>query len=133
MRDMDADMFDMFGADKEVFKICEMGYGASYIRDGKIYACGGVYPMWSGVGQCWMIAAKDYKKYKLNIARYMREVIEVAGNQFGFKRIQGTVRANHHEAVKFLEWMKFKKEGTLRRYGYNGQDHIMYSRVTDVI
>jgi len=133
MRTMDADMFNMFGSDPEVFKICEAGYGATYTRDGKIYACGGVYPVWKGVGQAWMIASGDYKKYKLNIGRYMKMAIDTAQKHFQFKRVQGTVRADHGEAADFLEWAGFEREGLLKCYGYNGQDHIMYARIDNGI
>ncbi len=129
MRTMDADMFNMFGSDPAVFKICEKGYAATYTRNGKIIACGGVYPIWEGVGQCWMIASKDYMKYWLNVGRYMRLTIDTAAKQFGFKRVQGTVRPDHGVAADFLEWAGFEREGLLKSYGYNGQDHIMYARV----
>lgn len=131
MRPMDHDMFNMFGGDPEVFKICEKGYGATYTRDGKIIACGGVYPLWEGVGQCWMIASNNYKEHGLNVGRYMRLAIDTAQKQFGFKRVQGTTRADHGDAIDFLEWAGFKREGLLKNYGYNGKDHIMYARIAE--
>lgn len=132
-RKIDADIFQMYGNEPELFKECEKGSAITYVRDNEIIGCGGVFPLWKNVGQCWMIACCDYKKYWLNAGRYMLWTINAAFKTFDLNRIQGTARANHKEAIKFLKWANFKEEGTLKSYGANGEDHIMFARLNNVI
>ena len=133
MRSIDRDLFAMRGSNKEIFKVCEQGYGATYIRNGEVIGCGGVFPLWEGVGQCWMTASQDYKKHWLSVARYMKTVIDVSFKLFNFHRIQGTTKASYTEGIKFLEWAGFEREGELKGYGVDKENHIMYARLNNVI
>ncbi|MEA2035994.1 MAG: GNAT family protein [Nanoarchaeota archaeon] len=130
---------DIFDKDKHIIDLYSYAsdevlgtMGVAYIRGGKVIGCGGVAPLWEGVGQSWMVCGKDYMKYWVSVGRLMIDTIESAFTVFNLRRIQGTTEVDNEVSIRFHEWAGYKKEGILKAYGSDGSDHIMFARLRDV-
>jgi len=100
------------------------------VSDEGIVACGGIVPLWRGVGEGWAITSELLAQYRLSFAkatlRYMGQVIE----ELKLERIQAVVMEGHIESMKWLEWMGFKQEGMMRKY-IGGGNYIRYAWVKE--
>ena len=47
----------------------------------------------------------------------------------GVTRVQSTIRSGHPHLVKWMRLLGFEYEGTLKGFGLNGDDYMIYARV----
>lgn len=109
-------------------------YRNSYtaLWNGKIVGVGGISILWSGVGELWLILAKDSKRDGMNgvialdaIRKKVDEIIE----ENKIVRAQATVRLDFPKGIKMLESFGFQREGCLRRYTPDGCSVYRYARI----
>jgi hypothetical protein len=93
-----------------------------------IIGAAGISPLWSGVGQAWIIPGEFMPKYKLWAIRAMKEGIDEYAHHMNVWRIQTFVRdrADHRRLVEMLD---FRHEGTMLQYGPNREDYHIYARI----
>lgn len=92
--------------------------------------CGGVVDIWNGMGEMWMILNKDLDGCKFEIIRTIRyEVDNLFDTQY--HRLQATIDCANDAAIRFVEWLGFKREGVLRKYSHDRKDYYMYARVKE--
>lgn len=95
--------------------------------EGEIIGCAGIKTLWPGVGEGWGVPGA-------NIKQYGHEVLAIAAIKLeelllGFTRVQCLVREGFETGIRFAEYLGFEHEGTLRKYGVNGETYRMYARV----
>ena len=98
--------------------------------DGEIAGCAGIMIMWPGVGEAWILfnheLAKKHKKDAYEIVlRHLLVIIE----EKKLHRVQAHCNTNLPHAVKYLEGLGFKREGTMGKYDEEGNDHYLYAMV----
>jgi RimJ/RimL family protein N-acetyltransferase len=49
--------------------------------------------------------------------------------ELGLTRVHATIRADFHNAEKWIKIVGFEKEGVMRNYGPDGEDHILFAKV----
>lgn len=98
--------------------------------NGHLVVSGGIYPIWDGMAEAWLIPSDEMPRYKLKMIKILREHIDLITAEDGLRRLQATVRADYPVALRFIEFMGFKKEGLMKNFGPDGTDHFMYARVT---
>jgi hypothetical protein len=105
--------------------------GVAYtgIGEGKVYAMFGVYEYWKGCAEAWLIPSKHIGRKTLSFHRTALQFFELAANELGIKRLQFTIHSENVPAVKWAERCYFDFEGTMRRYGPDGKDYKIYSRL----
>lgn len=87
--------------------------------------CGGIVANEFGAGVLWAFLSTEAGPHMLRITRFVRRMVLLAG----LRRLEATSAATHTEGCRWLELMGFEREGRLRHYGFDGTDHILYSRV----
>ena len=98
------------------------------IDNGHLVVAGGIFPIWNGMGEAWLIPSDNIPKYKLKIIKTLRNHIDTITAEDDLHRLQATVRDDFDIAKRFIEFLGFEREGTLKNYGPDKTDHIMYSR-----
>lgn len=79
-----------------------------------------------GVWEVWMFGTDDFDKAIFPLMRWCRkEANDILTNCRGH-RLQAQSRASHTEAHKLIRAMGGIEETTLRRYGKDGSDYIMF-------
>ena len=105
-------------------------YAYAVCIDGKPLTCFGVIPVWPHVAEIWMIPDKNMmQQYKTKFHKGAFKFMLTTAKQLNLHRIHCTVKANNARAIKWIEKMRFKKEGVCRQYGPDKVDYIMYARL----
>ncbi len=97
----------------------------------EVIACAGVLIPWEGFGEFWMIPGVLVPKYKKSVWKEAKLFIKDSRERFNLRRIQATIRENDQRAIRWIERLGFQKEGLLRCFGMDGENHFMYARVND--
>tara|TARA_B100000470_G_scaffold200007_1_gene171383 strand:- start:172 stop:639 length:468 start_codon:yes stop_codon:yes gene_type:complete len=105
------------------------GHSVSVVRNGYLLGAGGIFPIWDGLGEAWVLPSTTVQNHKRMFVKLIRENMERMGDEFAFRRIQATARADAPKARRFLEFLGFEREGLLRAYGPDGADHILFAKI----
>ena len=99
------------------------------IINGKPIAAGGVFHLWDGVAEGWVLATKEIFKYPIFCAKHIKNRTEIIINTHNIKRLQTSVKADCQMALRFAGWLGLKPEGKMIGYGPDGSDFIRYARI----
>lgn len=94
----------------------------------EIVCCGGIQEIMPKVGEAWMMFSLTGRKY-ISAFKVAKDLLRKS--KIKFRRIQATADPVNDIYKRFLEHLGFIYEGTLRRYGVNGQDMRMYSIIRE--
>jgi RimJ/RimL family protein N-acetyltransferase len=103
--------------------------GVTVRNDGVIVGVGGINWYWEGVGEAWVILAKDAKPVTAyrSILRMFKSLLK----NHEWRRVQAVVRASWTKANRMAERLGFQREGLMKNYCPNGEDAVMYAIVKD--
>lgn len=93
-------------------------YGQSFSlldNNNLVIAMGGIVAKWPGVGIAWIAAQEELNPYRFIFAKNVKKELNRIAFEVGYHRIETTVRTDFPEAVKFIEWLGFDKEGLLKQ------------------
>ena len=105
------------------------GIAYTGISQGKVYAMFGVYEFWKGSAEGWLIPSKNLRQKTIPFHRTALRFFELAAERMRIKRLQFTIHSQNVQALKWAERCYFDFEGTMRRYGPDGSDYKIYSRL----
>lgn len=95
-------------------------------HDGKALVLSGYYQLSPGVLQFWMLFNKDAKDHAKFIIREFRKMLDRELHKQGVHRVQTLIYKGIKRDAKFAEAFGFEKESTLKSFGPNKEDFIMY-------
>jgi RimJ/RimL family protein N-acetyltransferase len=98
------------------------------ICEGKIVACAGIQPLWSGVGEAWIAVCPDAHLYT-GLPGAIKDILEYVEKVNAFHRVQASVRADDLVALRLDRWLGFQAEGIMRKFGPDEADYIRLARV----
>ena len=99
------------------------------IGHGQIQLIWGVRPFFEKTAEVWMLPGKNIDRYAVSLLRCARQMLKQVMKEHGFERLQITVRQQNVTAYKFAKALYFEDEGLLRKYGPEGADYIIMSRI----
>lgn len=104
------------------------GHGFTLIDRGYPILCGGIRPVWNGVGEAWVFTGKrlDDKPIKYCKAFFAKSLDMVKDHKY--HRIQASVRKDFETAQRFAKWWGLQKEGLMTGWGPDGSDYFMMAR-----
>ena len=114
---------------KYAFFLKEIGMSFTGLVNNKPIAAGGVFHLWDGVAEGWVLATKDIYKYPIFCAKHIKQRTEIILKANKIKRIQTSVKADCDVALRFAKWLGFKKEGLMESYGPDGSDFVRFARI----
>jgi len=114
---------------KYVVAVEEIGMSFTGLVNKKPIAAGGVNHLWDNVAEGWVIASKEIWKYPITCARAIKVRTDYLATNNNIKRIQTGVKADCKKAIRFAEWLGFKREGLMKKYGPDGSDYYLYAKV----
>ena len=91
----------------------------------------GFYEIWPGVAEGWMVPSNRIERNPIVIGKAGRAVFYHIGPSMQLRRLQFMVRSSHLQAVRFAEFVKFRREATLKEYGPEGDDYHIFVRFYD--
>lgn len=99
------------------------------VDDGHLVLSAGIFEVWEAMGEAWLLPSQRLLEKPLRAIRVVKPRFEQIIERHGFRRVQATAHADFLRGQRFLEWLGFEQEGRLRKYGPDGADHIIYSRI----
>lgn len=95
--------------------------------DGRVVACGGFFPLWSGNVRAWAVIAADIGGHgMLALTRAVRRAMAVSDA----RRIEVEVDTVFPQAHRWVRMIGgFEWEGTMRKYSPDGRDCDRYAMV----
>lgn len=114
---------------KYVVDIEDVGMSFTGLLNNKPIAAGGICYLWDGVAEGWVLASRDIFKYPIFCAKTIKRRTDLLAKNNKLKRIQTAVKADSDTAIRFAEWLGFKREGLMKNYGPDGSDHYLYAKV----
>jgi hypothetical protein len=117
---------------KEQF-IKESVFGKSFSiyesQSGLVLACATLIRMRKHSAVLNMILDTHFVKYTKEFIYVLRESSVYYMKELGLTRVHATIRADFHNAEKWIKIVGFEKEGVMRNYGPDGEDHILFAKV----
>nr|BAR34694.1 putative acetyltransferase [uncultured Mediterranean phage uvMED] len=114
---------------KYAYYLKEVGMSFTGLVNNKPIAAGGVFPLWDGVAEGWVLATKDIFNYPIFCAKHIKKRTEIIIKTNHIKRLQTSVKADCELALRFASWLGLKPEGLMKGYGPDGSDFIRYARI----
>ena len=105
------------------------GHAITVLLHGTPAACFGSVSIWKGLEEMWCLLEERARKYPLamtKIAIAYRDFRVIAGN---LRRLQLNVRCSDQRAFRWAKAIGFEPEAKMRRYGPDGSDFYLMSRV----
>jgi hypothetical protein len=100
------------------------------IANGVPVACGGILPLWKGVGEAWIVSSPLVEKYPITFAKVVWKKLKLLIEIMDLERVQTMVDCNHKVSQEWVKRMGFKKEGKMSKY-IGGRDFYRYALVKE--
>ena len=114
---------------KYTYFLKEVGMSFTGLVDNKPIAAGGVFHLWDGVAEGWVLATKEIYKYPVFCAKHIKKRTEMLIKNNNIKRLQTSVKADCEMAIRFAKWLGLQPEGVMKHYGPDGADFIRFARI----
>lgn len=101
----------------------------AWIED-RVVAIIGVDLKWKGVAEAWAFLGDEALDHPVALSRGALRWLHWIIEDLQLWRVQTDVEHGHEEARRWLLFLGFTYEGTMRRYGYTGKHHDLYARLT---
>lgn len=105
------------------------GHAITALLHGQPAACFGSVHVWKGVEEMWCLMEERARRYRLSmtkIAIAYRDFRVISGN---LHRLQLTVKCDDQRALRWAAAIGFTLEGQMKRYGPDGSDFYLMSRI----
>ena len=101
-----------------------VGPAKTLIIDDKIIGCGGIEPVWRGVGDAWLLLSRYLFEYPIAVGKHCKKMLPEMSRSF--HRVQALVLADFVKGVQFVNALGFEYEGIMKSYGPNREDFLRY-------
>ena len=106
---------------------CLSAYTA--MQESRVFMIGGVYGLWENVGEAWFMMSKYAYDMPRSAAKYSSLLLDHVEEENNLQRIQASVHAGDKQAIRYVEWLGFQKEGLMKKFGPDGSDYYRFARV----
>jgi len=113
-----------------VAKNLAQGPAFTGLIDGEILACGGILPLWKGVGEAWVVTSLLVNQYPLSFAKTIWRKLKEIIIEHQFERVQTVIDADYVISQRWAERMGFEYEGLMRKY-IGGRKFYRYAWVRE--
>ena len=106
----------------------EKGQAFTGVTKNNVYAMFGVWPLWDGVMEAWLLPAKDIEDVTVTFHRVSHRFFNYCIKKKQLVRLQTWVCTENVLAIRWIEKMLFKREGRAIKYGPDSKDYFLYAR-----
>ena len=105
--------------------------GLSYtlLCDNQPVLSGGIYPLWNGVAEGWVISSKRVFDYKIKSASAIKKRLDLLCTNNKIWRLQTSVKEDFKTGIRFAEWLGLKKEGLMTMYGPDKTNYYRMAKI----
>jgi len=130
LRPFDRAHFDTIPDYRErLLAITQAGLSKTAVVDGDMVCSFGVVELWPGVAEAWMLTSYNVERFPISLTRGARRYFDHIYSDLKLHRLQIMVDCRNVIAIKWAKALKLTEEGTLRGYGPDGSDHLVFAKV----
>ena len=119
-------LYGNYANEESLFALEDNPYSTTLIDENKeVIAIGGAIEVWENRAHLWFIIDPNAKQQFFKIHNAVNRYIAA----LPFRRVEAIVEVDFVQGNRWMPLLKFEREGLLRRYGIDGKDMIMYSRI----
>lgn len=104
-------------------------FATTFLHENTILGCAGIAEINENTGELWFMLSSLIDDYKKTLVGYSRSVFNAWWENSGYNRFQVIIPADRVRQLRFAEWLGMEREGVMRGYGSNGEDHVILARV----
>ena len=116
---------------KYAYYLKEVGMSFTGIVNNEPIAAGGIFPLWEGVAEGWVLATSKIHQHPIALSKVIRQRTDMMCKNYNIKRLQTSVKADSKIAKRFAEWLGLEQEGLMKHYGPDGSDYYRYARIIE--
>ena len=90
---------------------------------------GGIYPLWDGVAEGWVLTSKRVFDHKIKAASSVKKRLDLLCTNNKIWRLQTSVKEDFTTGVRFAEWLGLKKEGLMKMYGPDKTNYYRMAKI----
>ena len=94
---------------KYAYYLKEVGMSFTGMLDNKPIAAGGVFPLWDGVAEGWVLATKEINNYPITFSKVIKFRCDMLLKNNSIKRFQTSVKADCDVAIRFAKFLGLKE------------------------
>lgn len=114
---------------QRVDEVAGAGPSATVMKQEEIVGSVGMVPFWDGMAEVWAVVSRHVMKAKVHFHKASANLMDHFVNKLQLNRVQAAVIADHPKALCWVMRLGFKPEGTMKKYGPNGNDYVMCSKI----
>lgn len=88
--------------------------------------CGGIAPMWEGLGQAWALVSPVAKRHPITVTRFATRSLQKQAADGGYRRVETTVLSSDSRARVWTIQIGFVWDGEAPLYGPNGEQFTRF-------
>lgn len=100
----------------------------TFVSRGRVVCIAGFHCLWPGVLEGWIFPSRFLFDCPVLYARVIKRYVDSISKGFNCHRFQAYAVDNPTQE-RWMRFLGFEKEGTLRQFGHDKQDFCMYARV----
>jgi len=102
----------------------------SILNDTTLICIAGVNYLRQGVGEVWLIPSVDVDNHKYGFYKAVRWLVDKYLLEYKkLHRLEMAVKADWEKGLKWAKSIGFSREGFMKKWCKDQQDHILYARV----
>ena len=109
-----------FGRFTPTLAVPDMSFTA--LENGHVIAAAGIYKLWSGVGEAWLLASDRIYNNRVGVARAVRLGMKNIINEQGLWRVQTAMRSDWPLLERWATFLGMKHEGSMPKFGVDQSD-----------
>lgn len=120
---------NMARMNRMVHAVC-MGPSKTFEDDlGRIVIIAGIVVLWPGVGEAWLLSARDAMEKGMGMARSAKRELERMAAELKLHRLQAHAPLSFVAAHRWLEFLGMEQESVAQKYTTTGEDAIIFKRI----
>lgn len=126
---------EVYKDDVDALKRCEdtattgLTFAQTFTIDEKPVGIIGVTVLRAHIAELWGFLSEDVKKYPLAFHKQCIELLNKYFAELNVPRFQCYVMSEYLEGNRWMKLMGFQREGLLRKFGADGKDYFVWSKV----
>lgn len=123
---------DLIASSRQYWQgVVDSGHAFAGLVDGELIGCAGYSQPWQGVAEVWVWDTPKVHDHPMLVHKLIHRTLKRIEKEHDLWRVSCEVRVGNERAVRWVELMGFKYEGTMKKRGPDGSDFYLYAKVRD--
>ena len=114
---------------KDYIDIVAPGFSFTLMDNEIPIVSGGIYPLWQGTAEGWVLSSKRIFNHKIKAAILIKKRLDMLCINNNIWRLQTAVKADFKLGLRFADWLGLHQEGLMKQYGPDKTDYYRMAKI----